>query len=256
MSVTIGLTLSRAPLATPFDKREVIFAKREAEAGTFYEELLPEADPQDMKILRQSLAGMIWSKQFFHFDVARWLDGDQFPPPRGTQRRTQSPLAPHEGGRRDLHAGQVGVPVVRAMGPRVPLRSARAGRRRFRQGPDRAAAQRALHSSERPGAGLRVVVRRCESAGAGDGGAQSVSRRARAARQARHRLPAARDAQAADELHAGGSTARTPTATTCSRAASSVWTTSRCTTARSRCRPATASSRPTRPAGWRCSRST
>jgi len=82
-SVTIGMTLSRAPLPAPFDKREVIFAKREADATTFYEELLPEADPQDMKILRQSMAGMIWSKQFFHFDVARWLDGDQLAPPAG-----------------------------------------------------------------------------------------------------------------------------------------------------------------------------
>jgi hypothetical protein len=82
-TVTIGMTLSRTPLAMPFDKREVIFAKREADATTFYEELLPEADPQDMKILRQSLAGMIWSKQFFHFDVARWLDGDQLAPPEG-----------------------------------------------------------------------------------------------------------------------------------------------------------------------------
>ena len=113
----------------------------------FYEELLPEADPQDMNILRQSLAGMIWSKQFFHFDVARWLDGDQLPPPARAQVGPQPPLAPHEGGRRDLHAGQVGVPVVRAVGPGVPLRGAGAGRRGFRQGPDRAAAQRALHSS-------------------------------------------------------------------------------------------------------------
>ena len=82
-SVTIGLTLSRQPLPAPFDKREVIFAKREAEATVFYEDLLPEADPQDMKILRQALAGMIWCKQFFHFDVARWQDGDQLPPPEG-----------------------------------------------------------------------------------------------------------------------------------------------------------------------------
>ena len=80
-SVMIDMTLSREPLAAPFDKREVIFARREAEATTFYEDLLPQADPQDMKILRQSLAGMIWSKQFFHFDVARWQDGDQLPPP-------------------------------------------------------------------------------------------------------------------------------------------------------------------------------
>jgi hypothetical protein len=82
-SATIGMTLSREPLTDPFGKREVIFAKREAEATVFYDELLPEADTQDMNILRQSLAGMIWSKQFFHFDVARWQDGDQLPPPSG-----------------------------------------------------------------------------------------------------------------------------------------------------------------------------
>jgi len=80
-AVTIGLTLSKGARSAPFDKREVIFARAEAEASVFYEELLPEADPQDYNILRQALAGMIWSKQFFHYDVARWLDGDQLPPP-------------------------------------------------------------------------------------------------------------------------------------------------------------------------------
>ena len=61
----------------------MIFARCESEATVFYEELLPEADPQDYNILRQALAGMIWSKQFFHYDVARWLDGDSLPPPEG-----------------------------------------------------------------------------------------------------------------------------------------------------------------------------
>jgi len=85
-SATIGMTLSRQSLLAPFEKREVIFAKREAEATVFYEDLLPEADPQDMKILRQALAGMIWCKQFFHFDVARWQDGDRVPPPEGRRQ--------------------------------------------------------------------------------------------------------------------------------------------------------------------------
>jgi hypothetical protein len=80
-SATIGMTLSASALRTPFDRREVIFATREAEAAVFYDELLPEADPQDMNIFRQALAGMIWSKQFFHYDVARWLDGDRLSPP-------------------------------------------------------------------------------------------------------------------------------------------------------------------------------
>ena len=85
-AVTIGMTLSRVPLLEPFGKREVIFSKREAEAAVFYDDLLPEATPRDMRILRQALAGMIWSKQFFHFDVARWLDGDQLTPPEGRKR--------------------------------------------------------------------------------------------------------------------------------------------------------------------------
>jgi hypothetical protein len=85
-TVTVGMTLSRRPLASPFEKREVIFAKREAEASVFYDELLPAADTQDMNILRQALAGMIWSKQFFHFDVARWQDGDQLSPPSGRKQ--------------------------------------------------------------------------------------------------------------------------------------------------------------------------
>ena len=85
-SATIGMTLCTAPMTAPFDKREVIFAKREAEASVFYDDLLPEADTQDMNILRQALAGMIWSKQFFHFDTSRWLDGDQLAPPESRKR--------------------------------------------------------------------------------------------------------------------------------------------------------------------------
>jgi hypothetical protein len=80
-TATIGLTLSGEGLEAPFEKREVIFARRESEATVFYDELLPDASTQDHNILRQSLAGMIWSKQFFHYDVARWQDGDVIPPP-------------------------------------------------------------------------------------------------------------------------------------------------------------------------------
>ena len=60
-----------------------MFASRQSEADRFYRDLLPEASEEDQRILRQASAGMIWSKQFFHYDVARWLDGDHFPPPDG-----------------------------------------------------------------------------------------------------------------------------------------------------------------------------
>jgi hypothetical protein len=80
-SSNVGLTLSARPLAAPFDKREVLFSRRQSEATVFYDELLPDASAEDHRIMRQALAGMIWSKQFFHYDVAHWLDGDTLPPP-------------------------------------------------------------------------------------------------------------------------------------------------------------------------------
>lgn len=77
----IDIVLSAKPLKTPFAQSEVTFSKRQGEANVFYDELLPDAAPDDHRILRQALAGMIWSKQFFHYDVDRWLRGDQLPPP-------------------------------------------------------------------------------------------------------------------------------------------------------------------------------
>lgn len=79
--VRIALVLSARPLDTPFAASETVFSSRRAEADAFYDDMLPEAGPQDMRILRQALAGMIWTKQFFHYDVERWIDGDRLPPP-------------------------------------------------------------------------------------------------------------------------------------------------------------------------------
>ena len=81
-----GLVLSREPLKDPFARWEATFAARQAEATVFYDELLPRANTEDHRILRQALAGMIWSKQFYHYDVARWLDGDGHPPPAARKR--------------------------------------------------------------------------------------------------------------------------------------------------------------------------
>lgn len=81
--VRMELVLSRAPLATPFADAEETFEARRSETDAFYAGLLPEADPEDATIVRQALAGMIWTKQFFHYAVARWLDGDAHAPPAG-----------------------------------------------------------------------------------------------------------------------------------------------------------------------------
>ena len=79
----VGLVLSARPLDEPFARSQATFSQRRSEADVFYDELLPAASPEDRSILRQALAGMIWSKQFFHYDVSRWLTGDRFPCPPG-----------------------------------------------------------------------------------------------------------------------------------------------------------------------------
>jgi hypothetical protein len=82
----LDLVLSARPLERPFARSERVFSARRSEADVFYDELLPEASAQDHRILRQALAGMIWGKQFFHYDVERWLGGDRYPPPEERRR--------------------------------------------------------------------------------------------------------------------------------------------------------------------------
>ena len=81
-----GMVLCRKPMDAPFARWEATFSLRQAEATVFFDTLLPHANTEDHRILRQALAGMVWSKQFFHYDVPRWLDGDGHPPPEARKR--------------------------------------------------------------------------------------------------------------------------------------------------------------------------
>ncbi len=86
---TFRLLLTDKPSTKPFEKFEEIFAQREQEANEYYAALQPKHLDEDMRrIQRQALAGMLWSKQFYHYDVETWLDGDpgQPPPPRERER--------------------------------------------------------------------------------------------------------------------------------------------------------------------------
>jgi Mannosylglycerate hydrolase MGH1-like glycoside hydrolase domain len=67
---------------------DAVLAQREQEADEFYAELTPEGTPVgEALVLRQALAGMLWSKQFYHYDVLHWLQGDPAGPPPPPQRR-------------------------------------------------------------------------------------------------------------------------------------------------------------------------
>ena len=62
--------------------------QRRREADEFYAALTPAGRSADeAAVLRQAFAGMLWTKQYYHYDVERWLDGDPaFPPPPAARR--------------------------------------------------------------------------------------------------------------------------------------------------------------------------
>ena len=76
-----------APDDVPLDV-DALFARRLAEADGFYAALQHEIhDPDARLVQRQALAGMLWSKQYYQFDVQRWLDGDPAQPTPDANRK-------------------------------------------------------------------------------------------------------------------------------------------------------------------------
>jgi hypothetical protein len=93
-SAIVRLRLSDAELKTadPFSADfEKTFTTRKKEADEFYATVIPDKLTDDSKlVMRQALGGMLWSKQFYHYEVKRWLDGDPgqpIPPPERKEGR-------------------------------------------------------------------------------------------------------------------------------------------------------------------------
>ena len=77
----LRLRLGPADLAEPFADFDELLALRQQEADAFYGVLQKDlADADARAVQRQALAGMLWSKQFYYYDVSRWLDGDPAQP--------------------------------------------------------------------------------------------------------------------------------------------------------------------------------
>ncbi|MBE9049194.1 glucosidase [Nostocales cyanobacterium LEGE 11386] len=76
-----------ANLVVPFGQEfDVIFSQRQSQADEFYQRITPFNLSEDMRnVQRQAFAGMLWSKQFYHYIVEDWLKGD-----------TQTPTPPLE----------------------------------------------------------------------------------------------------------------------------------------------------------------
>jgi hypothetical protein len=76
--VELRLRLSDAATSRAFADFDAVFAARIREADEFYAGVQQGiTDTDQLMVQRQAFAGMLWSKQFFHFDVPQWLNGDE-----------------------------------------------------------------------------------------------------------------------------------------------------------------------------------
>ena len=87
-SRVIKLRLEKRNNTTPFTNFDRIFDSRLKETNEFYEEIQKNFSSEDDKsIQRQAFAGLLWSKQFYYYEVDIWLDGDPSQPKPPLQRK-------------------------------------------------------------------------------------------------------------------------------------------------------------------------
>lgn len=80
---TVQVRFTNTENKDPFADFEGIFTKRIQEADDFYAALPnPHISDDEKRVQRQALAGLMWTKQFYHYGVEQWLKGDpEMPPP-------------------------------------------------------------------------------------------------------------------------------------------------------------------------------
>lgn len=78
------LLTGEEPLSADFHR---IFSERQREADEFYASVIPpNLSPDARNVMRQAFAGLLWSKQFYHYVVSQWLTGDPALPPPPQER--------------------------------------------------------------------------------------------------------------------------------------------------------------------------
>ena len=83
-SITLLLRMTNKQMEHPLVDVEAIVAQRRTEADEFYASIHPpQASEDECSVQRQALAGLLWTKQIYLMDVAKWMDGDNpnWPPP-------------------------------------------------------------------------------------------------------------------------------------------------------------------------------
>jgi hypothetical protein len=88
-TASVRLRLANVPphgdgLGAEFDP---LLSRRQREADEFYATVIPGSLDADARgVMRQALAGLLWSKQFYHYHVRRWLEGDPAYPAPPSER--------------------------------------------------------------------------------------------------------------------------------------------------------------------------
>jgi Glycosyl hydrolase family 63 C-terminal domain len=86
--VRVRLTCGQ-PEPAPFASFEKVVECRKAEADAFYADLQANIPDEDLRLIqRQAFAGVLWSKQYFFYDVTDWLEGDPANPKPSETRRS------------------------------------------------------------------------------------------------------------------------------------------------------------------------
>ena len=87
-SRTVRVRLTGSPPADAFRDFDQVFTSRIADADEFYARITPRALDADLRAIhRQALAGMLWSKQFYYFDLEQWLNEHRSHPLIDSARR-------------------------------------------------------------------------------------------------------------------------------------------------------------------------
>jgi hypothetical protein len=88
----IRLRLSDAAVADPFGSQfDQIIEQRRREAGAFYQAITPaRASADEANVMRQALAGMLWTKQYFFLDADKWLEEHGVDPMHPSTRQVRN----------------------------------------------------------------------------------------------------------------------------------------------------------------------
>jgi hypothetical protein len=86
---SVRLRLTADETTNPFGDWDSIFSNRIIEADNYYKDIQADITTPDARLIqRQAFAGMLWSKQFYYYDVHQWLNGDPSQPEPPSSRHT------------------------------------------------------------------------------------------------------------------------------------------------------------------------